>query len=115
MCSPTDVLSYDLLHFGKKRRDILPRGFDQELPIRIAPDVLSKEVEAVPHVRDYGLFWRKDQTPLYQWDGRSGRWCSPDNHTCDFMSRPLVEPVSGNQTAAALERLPERGLGADRL
>src|SRR5271157_1734589 len=50
-----------------------------------------------------------------QWDGRSGRWCSPDNHTCDFMSHPLKEPVGRKQAPTANEGIPERGFVGDRL
>ena len=34
-------------------------------------------------------------------------WCSPDNHTCNFMSHPLVEPVCGDQTPATSQRIPQ--------
>ncbi len=37
-------------------------------------------------------------------------WCSPDNHTCDFMSRPFVESVGGNQAAPPLQNVAERWL-----
>src|SRR5580658_942200 len=38
--------------------------------------------------------------------------CSPDNHTCSFVSRPLVERVRGNQAPPTFQGLPERGLHA---
>src|SRR5580692_11780986 len=34
-------------------------------------------------------------------------WCSPDNHTCSFVSRPFVEPARRNETAAPLDGVAE--------
>ena len=41
-------------------------------------------------------------------------WCSPDNHTCSFVSRPLVKAVCGNWAPAGFHGIAERGLGAHR-
>jgi hypothetical protein len=37
-------------------------------------------------------------------------WCSPDNHTCSFMSRPLVERVRWNHTTSQAKCVTERRL-----
>ena len=37
-------------------------------------------------------------------------WCSPDNHTCSFVSRPFVKAISGNQAPAEFQRVTECGL-----
>src|SRR5450759_3274693 len=50
-----------------------------------------------------------------QWDGRSGRWCSPDNHTCDFMSHPFIKAVGGYQAPPILEGFAESRFIGDRL
>src|SRR5208283_1635736 len=50
-----------------------------------------------------------------QWDGRSGRWCSPDNHTCDFMSHPFEKTVGRKQAPTAQKGISEGGLTHDRL
>src|SRR5271165_10917 len=42
-------------------------------------------------------------------------WCSPDNHTCDFMSRPLEKAISRKQAPTAREGIAEGGLTRDRL
>src|SRR5271157_4645529 len=42
-------------------------------------------------------------------------WCSPDNHTCDFMSRPFEKAISRKQAPAAREGIAEGGLTRDRL
>jgi hypothetical protein len=42
------MLPDDLLHVGKNGRDAFLGGFDDHLPIRIAPDILAKEIEALP-------------------------------------------------------------------
>ena len=52
MSSSTQVLPDDLLHLGENRCDTCPRGFDEQLPVRIAPNVLPKEVETLFYVRD---------------------------------------------------------------
>ena len=39
-------------------------------------------------------------------------WCSPDNHTCNFVSRPLVKSVCWDQAPARFQRITERGLGS---
>src|SRR2546422_5714273 len=39
-------------------------------------------------------------------------WCSPDNHTCNFMSHPFVETVCGNQAPSKSQRIGERGFRA---
>jgi len=41
-------------------------------------------------------------------------WSSPDNHTCSFVSRPLVKAVCGNRAPAGFHGIAERGLGAHR-
>lgn len=38
------------------------------------------------------------------------QWCSPDNHTCSFVSRPFVKAISGNQAPAEFQRVTECGL-----
>src|ERR1700686_3489499 len=35
------------------------------------------------------------------------KWCSPDNHTCSFVSRPFVKAVRKNKTPMPLERVAE--------
>src|ERR1700693_2911186 len=62
MSGTTQVLADDLLHFGDNRHNTLPSGLDKQLAVRIAPNVLPKEVETLFYVRDQGLFRRKDQT-----------------------------------------------------
>ena len=42
-------------------------------------------------------------------------WCSPDNHTCNFMSHPLIKSICWNETALRFKRLPERGSCGHRL
>jgi hypothetical protein len=37
-------------------------------------------------------------------------WCSPDNHTCSFVSRPLIKAVCGNQAAASFYGITESRL-----
>src|SRR5258708_4591737 len=37
-------------------------------------------------------------------------WCSPDNHTCSFVSRPLVEPVRRDQATAMFHGITKSGL-----
>ena len=37
----------------------------------------------------------------------------PDNHTCDFMSHPLVETVGWNERSARAECLPENAVGGN--
>ena len=66
MSGTTQVLSDDLLHFGENRYNTLPSGLDKQLAVRIAPNVLPKEVETFFYVRDQGLFRRKDQTTFSQ-------------------------------------------------
>ena len=44
-------------------------------------------------------------------------WCSPDNHTCDFMSHPFIKSISRMNTAPLLKGfgegwLVQYGLGA---
>jgi len=34
-------------------------------------------------------------------------WCSPDNHTCSFMSQPLVKPVRRDEASAVGQRITE--------
>src|SRR5271166_2429896 len=41
--------------------------------------------------------------------------CSPDNHTCDFMSRPFEKPVGWQQAPAAHEGISKGGLNHNRL
>jgi hypothetical protein len=72
MSGATQVLSDDLLHFGENRHNTLPSGLDKQLAVRIAPNVLPKEVETFFYVRDQGLFRRKDQTTFSQKDSTSG-------------------------------------------
>jgi hypothetical protein len=36
--------------------------------------------------------------------------CSPDNHTCSFVSRPLVKCVCWYQASSQLQRIAKRGL-----
>src|SRR4051812_25795305 len=66
MSGTTQVLSDDLLHFGENRDNTLPSGLDKQLAVRIAPNVLPKEVETFFYVRDQGLFRRKNQTTFSQ-------------------------------------------------
>src|SRR5262252_620930 len=66
MSGTTQVLSDDLLHFGENRHNTLPSGLDKQLAVRIAPNVLPKEVETFFYVRDQGLFRGKDQTTFSQ-------------------------------------------------
>src|SRR6516165_6827136 len=42
-------------------------------------------------------------------------WYSPDNHTCSFVSRPLIEAVSRNQTLSRSEWIAEGRCSRDRL
>jgi hypothetical protein len=42
-------------------------------------------------------------------------WRSPDNHTCNFMSHPLIKAVCRNPTASGPDRISERCRGRDRL
>src|SRR6266496_1282203 len=49
-------------------------------------------------------------------------WCSPDNHTCSFMSQPFVKPVRKNQAPTPPNCVTKGGLlrcglghGVDRL
>src|SRR5437660_12566604 len=66
MSGATSVLSDDLLQLGENRHNTLPSGLDKQLAVRIAPNVLPKEVETFFYVRDQGLFRRKDQTTFSQ-------------------------------------------------
>src|ERR1039457_5101049 len=66
MSGSTQVLSDDLLHFGENRHNTLPSGLDEQLPVRIAPTALPKEVETFFYMRDHGLFRRKNQTTFSQ-------------------------------------------------
>jgi hypothetical protein len=52
MSGSTQVLPDDLLYFGKKGYNTLPGGFDQQFSVRIAPNILPKEVETLFYVRD---------------------------------------------------------------
>jgi len=66
MSGATQLLPDDLLHFDKNRHNTLPSGLDKQLAVRIAPNVLPKEVETFPYMCDQGLFRRKDQTTFSQ-------------------------------------------------
>jgi len=52
MSGSTQVLPDDLLHFGENRGNTFPSGLDEQLPVRIAPNVLPEEVETFFYVRD---------------------------------------------------------------
>jgi len=49
MGGSTQVLPDDLLHFGENRGNTFPSGLDEQLPVRIAPNVLP---ETFFYVRD---------------------------------------------------------------
>src|SRR6476660_5293976 len=46
-----------------------------------------------------------------RWDGRFGRMTPPNNHTCDFMSQPLVPPTRGNNYPSLPEHVPKISTG----
>ncbi len=50
-----------------------------------------------------------------RWDSRFGRLTPPNNHTRDFMSHSLVEPVGRNNAAALLKRFAEARQTLQRL
>src|SRR5260370_41767605 len=95
MSGPPQVLSDDLLHFAENRHNTLPSGLDKQLAVRIAPNVLPKEVETFFYVRDQGLFRRKDQT-TFSHDGFDQR---PDRTSQQLLT------VAGNEEALSITHI----------